>query len=277
MKGQDIIRRQVKMEYVLPVPVKSISFDKNQARLELGISNEEVILLTIAASYKLKSDLQYNYFQEIYNVLQKYSNVKVYVIGIDSHSEFVTGLTHDRMYLLGQISNTSLYEAACDIYVEGFPVVSMTSLLQVAAKKKAVHLIYNPSELSTIFCKDQNIWTYTKNVEEWRLELDKLIEDETYRSEKSNQQLLYMKEHHIIGLGWSDRLNTFYKKVKAITHSVNRKSKSFFISSENEKFLLSFTSKNTTLAGVIITENIFFKLCVHVVSASLEISKKLMK
>ncbi|MVN78985.1 hypothetical protein GO988_21860 [Hymenobacter sp. HMF4947] len=130
-----MVKRGAQRAMLLPIPLSFPPFEwksKNIARKELGIKDDDLLILTVASSNKFIPSGQYNYYLTIKQVLDKNPNVFVKVIGLSVNDDLRKhGFEiNDRVELLGHITNPKLYYEAADIYLDSMPLSSYTSLLE---------------------------------------------------------------------------------------------------------------------------------------------------
>lgn len=140
-------RRSIRHSLTLPLPVaiKSPRVDRTEARGRLGIPPDEVMLLCIAAGYKFRPTPRHDFFRALRQVLDRNPTARLYVIGLvdDELHEFgATG--HERMRLLGIISDPADYAASADLCLESFPYASYTGLLEIASGGVCPVLMHSP-------------------------------------------------------------------------------------------------------------------------------------
>ena len=269
----DTERRQFGNAEILPIPITvKQNYCNAAARSELGISESQVMLLTIASEYKFKPVPGYNYFESIIKILENYPNVISYVVGVSKDSDIALNYKHERLIFAGITSQTAKYEAACDIYVESFPFVSLTSLLQTVAGGKACQLIYNPVLLNKCF-NNQN-FKYPENKAEWQNNLVRLINEKDYRTNIAFHQSSYIVENNVIGDSWKKKLAKCYSQLGSATHHTAILKKSIWVYTSNERLLLDVNSTKISLAGIVSSKNFFFKVFVFGISKILSVYRK---
>jgi hypothetical protein len=269
-------RRQIALLHLQPIPIfKKKPLDAIESKRMLGISEDHVMMLTIASEYKFKPNQHYNFFENIISVLNQVPNAVAYIVGVSTDSSFAQKYRHERIVFCGVLPNTELYEAACDVYVESYPIVSWTSLLQTVAREKPCQLMYAPVLLNVCYDKSNPYFQYPATKKEWNECLVKLLTDKPYRQQLAKQQSDYIENHNIIGGGWNKRLEDFYDKIFRIKHSFKTLKKSVWLYTDNEAALLANTGNQLNLSGIVITENILAKSVVKVMSVSLELFKRI--
>ncbi len=119
-------RRGIQNQAFLPIPFSKIpktnSDEYKRSRDKLGIRSDSILMLTIGDEYKYQPIGENNFLKGIENVLNNYPNAFLLVIGVSADSPLAKLHFHKQIKFLGLIKDTSLYEKAADIYIEGFPL-----------------------------------------------------------------------------------------------------------------------------------------------------------
>lgn len=141
-------RRFARRNLLLPIPLSPPDprLTRDDARRQLGIKDEDIMLLSVGSAYKYKPSGTHNFFKTIGKVLDANPSACIYLIGpeLDDCSQYLGETGHDRMHFLGLQENTYIYKLAADLYVEGFPIASFTALLEAAAMGVCPVLMYAP-------------------------------------------------------------------------------------------------------------------------------------
>jgi hypothetical protein len=141
-------RRGARASLMLPLPMdlKPRSLDRQQARTLLGIGAEEVMLLTMGSANKYRPTKAHDFFRTLAQVLNDNPKARLFAVGIGADDLRSFGATaHERMELLGPLQDPSLYQAAADLFVEGFPLNSYTALFETAAYGVCPVLMHAPT------------------------------------------------------------------------------------------------------------------------------------
>jgi hypothetical protein len=140
-------RRGARQSIVIPLPLDlAAGEDRMTARAQLGIPDAEVMMLSIGSAYKYTPTEKYDFFRTMNRVLAGNPAARLYLIGVGAADlARFGGVPHERMELLGTRSDPSLYEAAADLYLEGFPWGSYTALFETVARGVCPVLLYDPT------------------------------------------------------------------------------------------------------------------------------------
>jgi len=237
----DIERRDISNHFVLNIPLTNTSVTTNEqylsVRKEMGIQEDEVMLLSAGTEYKYEPDYEYNFFETVFKVLNENRKAKLYIAGVSNESALAIQYPHDRIKYLGTVTDLYKYEEACDIYLDGFPHNGPTAMLETGIKGKCVHLIYNPYEQVVVF-ENVPVFKYQPNEKEWINELNKLIADRAYRNELKEKQLNYLQTHYSLP-AWKSKLKSLYDILLKASHSVNEKNISRSYAGRDQYYLFN--------------------------------------
>lgn len=213
-------RRKVRASLILPIPINQnrSNIDRLQARKELGIKDGEVVIVSIGSEYKYLPGKTKDFFVTAKKILDLNSDAKLFVVGVrPENSRFQP---HPRMTLLGPIPDATLYQAAADIYLEGFPVSSFTALLETVALGACPVLMYSPNrigafdiELGLVACE-----TNARNEVEYVAMVSDLINDRDKRARIAAAVMYDVLEYHQGSL-WKRYLNEIYDHLMAAPHN----------------------------------------------------------
>lgn len=141
-------RRAVRHAMVFPLPldIQVAPLTRAEARQRLGISEDERMLLTIGTASKYVPTERHRFFETLAKVLDLDPMARLYAIGVSERDVgFLKIPQHDRIKLLGIISDPVDYKAAADVYLEGFPFGSYTALVETAACGIFPVLMHSPT------------------------------------------------------------------------------------------------------------------------------------
>jgi hypothetical protein len=227
-------RRGIEAErnLLLPTILEPVQrhFSRSEAKIKLGIDEKSILLLSIARSPKYKSIDDTNFADAHVALLDKYKKAVLVIIGAGNNNEdWSTAIekTQGRIRVLEQTEDTAIFYQAADIYVDSFPFVSITSLLE--AGSYAVPLVSRypyPSEACEIFGADMPgldgniIWA--RKFEEYISILSNLIEDKNFRLSLGESTRQKIVEIHL-GHSWQKRLEDLYARANTLptTHRIS--------------------------------------------------------
>ncbi|XHH09330.1 MAG: hypothetical protein ACFCUE_01525 [Candidatus Bathyarchaeia archaeon] len=129
-------RRGLHESKTLPIPLlkKESAKGRDEARKELGLQNDETMLLTVGRIEKFYPFLGYNFLEVMVEVFQKHPKLKMFAVGPASVGEWrkASEVVDGRIMAVGIVAQERLetFYAAADLYVPGFPCGSGTALLE---------------------------------------------------------------------------------------------------------------------------------------------------
>jgi len=144
--SQNIIttkQRGIANSTICPLPyIENNNFNtphnKESLRHELGLPINSPILASMAQAYKYAEVLGYSFSDVIRQILNRTPQTVVVLIGLSSECDDWKQLCKDypqRLYLLGTLPHATAikYLRACDLYIDSFPYISFTSLIDAIA------------------------------------------------------------------------------------------------------------------------------------------------
>ncbi|MEJ5378463.1 MAG: glycosyltransferase family 4 protein [bacterium] len=178
---------------LLPIPIVEYERDlsKQEARQKLGIPGNAIVLVSIASAYKYKvksksPDLS-PFLCTLLPILNKYKNCYLLIIGPEKEDEAFKHPTGPgkRIRCYGLQEDIKCFLDAADIYLDSFPISSLTSLLEAGARGLPLLSLCNYTGLHSLLCADGPGLTGTLlstcDAESYRQYLANLIEDKELR------------------------------------------------------------------------------------------------
>ncbi|GKU80700.1 glycosyltransferase [Niallia sp. NCCP-28] len=214
-KDCSLLWRHVRESDILPIPL--ISKQKNvniNYREKYGISNDTIVLLTIASPHKFVPFENLHYKEAMIKILNKCKNAVLFVVGPDQ----TDAMWQDAMDKSSQIklikTTKNIEEFYClgDIYVESFPIASLTSELDAALY--GLPVVRSPHPIAPLLTIDhypgmnESHSTLNSYIEY----LVKLINDKEYRLSCGEKQRQEVEKKHV-GEGWNQCLDSLLKKL----------------------------------------------------------------
>lgn len=122
---------------VLPIVLPPIerTLSRAEARQKLGIPESAVLLLSIARPHKYLPVNGLDFLEGVLPIIKRYPGTLLWVVGAEPSEMWTRAAerTGGRVRALGLRTDTPLYYQAADIYVDSFPIVSITSLLEAGS------------------------------------------------------------------------------------------------------------------------------------------------
>lgn len=229
----------VQDQFFLPIPVRQSYSVK---KLEKQTFN----IISIGRESKYEPNQEYNFYEEALRIVKKFEYVVFTIVGIESNNPNRKTYQHERLIFIHPTRDINLYIENADLYLEGFPIPSFTSLLEPAMAGVPFVLHYNPASVYKVFedHEEKGIF-YPKDLKNWQIEVDRMITDENYRNFINNLQLTYLQENYS-SQGWNlklKRIKDFSKDKQHKIRSVSNEEK--FVKGIDEELVSVIESKPT--------------------------------
>lgn len=216
---------EAKRNLILPTILEPAyrQLSRSQAKQQLGIDEKSVMLLSIARSVKFKTVDGVSFADAHVELLKRYEQAILVVIGAGSSNEdwsVAIAQTQGRIRVLKETKDTAVYYQAADIYVDSFPFVSITSILEAGSYGvPAVSRYPYPSDLCSVLGSDMpglagNL-IRVRDLLEYTTVLSGLVEDEEYRLSLGEATRSKIAATHW-GSNWQGALNDIYAYVAAL-------------------------------------------------------------
>ncbi len=190
---------------------------REEAKKELGIDPKTTLMVSVARKLKYRS-MHGQTFADIHApLLEKHRNAMLLVVGAGEPEDWtpVRERVGDRLRSTPELPNPKVYFEAADIYVDSFPFVSSTSLMEAAGYGiPSVTIFTYPPETRIFGINHVALVGNTLQAgsfDQYREILDELIEDEELRErigEKS--RVAVAREHNTPG--WTRWLEAVYAR-----------------------------------------------------------------
>jgi hypothetical protein len=122
---------------LLPVPLQPPTRVRTPAvaKAALGLAEETTVLLTVAQDYKYRRVDGAGFLDLILPTVEEHRKAVVIVVGPDAVGEWraVEERTGGRVRAVGTKDDPALFYEAADVYIDSYPVSSITSLLEAAS------------------------------------------------------------------------------------------------------------------------------------------------
>jgi len=217
-------RRFISFNTVLPIPLKDAlsRISRNNARLALGIPDDQIALLSVGRAEKYHPCGKYDFVATTNKILDRHPSAHLYIVGesLKGIAPHLRCNVNERLHFVGSIDDPFLYRAAADVYLESFPFGSQTALLEAALNGLPVVSAYAPL-FALLVANDDAIKDLIPNPDseqEYIEQVESLICQPKRRSELGNMLRRRLLLEHV-GNGWLDRLAAVYKKTDCLTHS----------------------------------------------------------
>ncbi|RXM40028.1 hypothetical protein BOQ62_08195 [Chryseobacterium sp. CH21] len=203
----------VQDQFFLPIPVdESYSLKKTE--------KNTFNIISIGRESKYEPNQEYNFYQEALKIVEKFEHVIFTIVGIELNNPNRKIYAHERLIFIHPTREINQYIENADLYLEGFPIPSFTSLLEPAMAGVPFVLHYNPASVYKVFDdnKEKGIF-YPKDLKSWELEVEKMISDKNYKNLITRLQLTYLHENYS-SQGWNKKLTEIKDSCKNKQHNI---------------------------------------------------------
>jgi glycosyltransferase involved in cell wall biosynthesis len=180
-----ITERSILLPIILEPPQRTLS--RIEAKRQIGIPEESILIISIARALKYKTIDGISFTDVHIPLLEHHQKVFLIIVGPGGTEDFSAAIQkmEGRIIVYPEQADTTVFYQAADIYVDSFPFVSTTSLLEAGSYSVPLVSRFPYSDDSAILGADMPGLTgnliRVKNLEDYRKKLSKLIEDEEFR------------------------------------------------------------------------------------------------
>ncbi|PSB47943.1 glycosyl transferase family 1 [Cyanosarcina cf. burmensis CCALA 770] len=208
---------------ILPIILNPIQrmLSRAEAKRQLGFAEDSIVLLSIARSLKYRTIDGVSFADAHVPLLEKYDRAILIVIGPVDPEEWSAAIqrSQGRIKVFGQREDTAVFYQAADIYVDSFPFVSITSLLEAGSYGTPLVSRYPYSHASKILSADAPGLTdkliLARNLPEYTTVLSRLVEDEEFRLSLGEATRQTITERHV-GSHWQCYLEDVYCRATTV-------------------------------------------------------------
>ncbi|MBH8555300.1 glycosyltransferase family 4 protein [Nostocaceae cyanobacterium CENA357] len=209
---------------VLPTivePTRRI-LSRSEAKRQLGISENSVLLLSIARGVKYNTSDGISFADVHLPLLKKHKQAILMVVGPGNRKDWSEAIqqTQGRIRVFGDTPDTDVFYQAADIYVDSYPFVSITSLLEAGSYGLPLVSRYPySSDACEIFGADMPGLTgnliRVQNLGEYTSILSRLVEDEEFRLSLGEATRKKITEIHTAN-NWQQSLEDVYLRAATL-------------------------------------------------------------
>ncbi len=166
---------------------------REQAKAELGIEPDTLLLFSAARTIKYRTMGGVTFTKPHVELLKKYPNAELWVLGAGDRPDWADDIAAagGRIKALPESPDTKVYYEAADIYVDSFPFVSSTSMMEAAGLgTPLVSRFYGPKEARIFAINHPGIDKPTLHgwsEPEYIANLDRLMSDPALREAKAKE------------------------------------------------------------------------------------------
>ncbi|MEH1863693.1 MAG: glycosyltransferase family 4 protein [Nostoc sp.] len=206
-------QRNMLLPTILEPPQRKLS--RTEAKQQLGLAENSILLLSIARAAKYRTVDGISFVEAHVRLLEQQDRAVLIVIGPGGAEDWSAAIdqSQGRIRVLGQTEDTAVFLQAADIYVDSFPIPSVTSLLEAGSYGIPLVTRFPYSNDSEILGSDApgvagNL-IRVQNLEEYTIVLSRLINDEQFRASLGEATQKKILETHL-GCNWQDSLDQIY-------------------------------------------------------------------
>jgi hypothetical protein len=212
--------RNIVLPTVVSTPVRTRT--RAEARRELGIAEDAIFLLSAARELKYNTVDGVTFSATHVELLRKHPKAELLVLGAGERPDWAAdkAAVNGRIRSLPPTPDTRTYFEACDIYVDSFPFVSSTSMMEAAGMgAPLVSRFYGPDDARIFAINHPGIDGPTLHActeTAYLAHLDRLISDPDFRMTKGEEARQSVLAHHTAP-GWAGFLEKAYDLAETIT------------------------------------------------------------
>lgn len=191
------------------------SLSRRAAKRSLGLPEDSVLLVSVARGLKYGRIGERSYADAHIPVLERHRNAWLLIVGAGNRPDWTDAMRHvqGRILPVAECDDPWTYHQAADMYVDSFPFVSTTSLLEAGRLGTALISLFPYSDASRILGADAPGLSGTlltaQDAGQYESILSHLIEDESFRHETGEAARRQIEELHVEG-AWLRRLTEVY-------------------------------------------------------------------
>ncbi len=193
-------RRNIVVPTVISPPKRVMS--REDARAKLGIAPETILIFSAARAMKYRTVDGVTFAAPFVQLLKKHPNAHLLVLGAGDREDWRadSAAVGGRIRGLPESPEARIYHEAADIYVDSFPFVSSTSMMEAAGLGvPLVSKFYGPTEARIFAINHPGIDKPTLHAateREYIDNIDRLISDPALRTAKGREALESVLHYH---------------------------------------------------------------------------------
>ncbi|MEH2526146.1 MULTISPECIES: glycosyltransferase [unclassified Bradyrhizobium] len=225
-----ISRRGVEADrnFLLPTIVDSTTRlqSRNDAKSSLGLHPDTVLLLSVARRPKYRSIDGMSFADRHIKLLEKHPQAHLVVVGSGEPDDWQAAKTRvgGRITGLSEVPDPKRYFEAADVYVDSYPFVSSTSMMEAAGYGLPAVTIFTLPDEARIFGINHvglvGTCLVARTTEEYEAMLDRLVVDAPFRIEKGEAARRAIERFHVSS-GWRSHLEAAFQCVRSLPARVN--------------------------------------------------------
>ena len=220
-----IARRGVQADrnFLLPTIVDSTTRlqSRDEAKAGLGLPPDTILLLSVARRPKYRSIDGLSFADRHVKLLEKHPQARLVVVGSGEPDDWQAAKARvdGRITGLSEVPDPKRYFEAADIYVDSYPFVSSTSMMEAAGYGLPAVTIFTLPDEARIFGINHVGLVGTSLVattaDEYEAMLDRLVVDASFRTEKGEAVRQAIERFHVPS-GWRSHLEAAFERVRSL-------------------------------------------------------------
>lgn len=203
-----------------PLPLPLRQHTRGDAKHALGIDPAAPVFVTVASSHKFAPMDDVSFLALVEPVIARHPTATLLAVGAPATGawEAAAARTGGRIRALGHQADPTPYFEAGDVYLDSYPLVSVTSLLEGALYGMPV-VTYRPEELGPLASDDRGIGAgllSADSVPDYHALLRSLLADDVVRARLGGAAHAGVADLHT-GDGWKGHLARLYSGAMVAT------------------------------------------------------------
>jgi len=193
-------RRNLVVPTVIAPPKRLMS--REEARAKLGIANDTILMFSAARGMKYRTVDGVTFTAPFVPLLRKHPKAQLLVLGAGEREDWKSdsAAVDGRIRGLPESPEARIYHEAADIYVDSFPFVSSTSMMEAAGLGvPLVSRFYGPKEARIFAINHPGIdkpTLHAASEQEYVAQLDRLLSDPAFRTAKGEEARASVLHYH---------------------------------------------------------------------------------
>ncbi|CCD99472.1 glycosyl transferase group 1 [Bradyrhizobium sp. STM 3809] len=206
-------RRNVLLPTIVDATARRNS--RHDAKAKLGLDPEGISLLSVARRPKYRSLDGVSFADRHVSLLERYPKASLIVVGSGDPDDWqdAKAKVGGRIIGLAEQPDPQRYFEAADIYVDSYPFVSSTSMMEAGGYGLPLVTIFTLPDEANIFGINHvglvGTSLVARTFDDYEAILERLIADPAYRTECGESVRRAMEEFHVPA-GWHPRLDAIF-------------------------------------------------------------------
>jgi hypothetical protein len=189
---------------------------RRDAKLSLGLNPDTILLVSVARQPKYRSLEGVSFADRHVGILEKHPQAQLIVVGPGEPDDWqrAKAQVNGRIIGLPEQSDPQRYFEAADIYVDSYPFVSSTSMMEAGGYGLPLVTIFTLPDEASIFGINHvglvGTSLVAKTFGQYNAILERLVADQVYREQNGEAARRAVEEHHA-PLGWHRHLEAAFE------------------------------------------------------------------